>query len=202
MILKVDTMNANEMTTGEEARYSLTFTVPRETDLTVHIKLPYNNTALFTVSSVELRRIGPNIILQDPLPKPVLKAVKNNSGDNQAVWALGNIHRVSEPSDKATADEIVIGATVQAQDHSEMTNGSVHWLDFAAQYNGSSQYIVQKPITVRSGGQKFVKVDLRLNFQLSRSLQRRVSEIVLYVCMGHPYSRSHRCHQHNTRPVS
>lgn len=157
-------MNADEMATGEKVKYLLTLTLQTKlTDLSVYIKLPYNTTSLFTVSSVEIGEIGNNLVLQEPLPKPVLKTVRNNAGNNQVVWSLGAIKRVSEFPAGSSHDDMVVRATIQAQDHPKMFQNSIHWLNFAAIYNESSQYVVQKPVTVRSGGKTFVKVDLRLN---------------------------------------
>lgn len=156
-------LNADEMATGEKAIYLLTSTLTSNTDLSVYINLPYESISLFTVSSVEVISCGPNLVMQEPLPKPVLKAVTSNAGNNQAVWSLGEIQRGKEVPALPTDDDLVIRATIQAQEHLKMTPDSIHWLNFAAECNRSSQYMVQKPVTVREGGKKFVKVDLQLN---------------------------------------
>jgi hypothetical protein len=159
-------MNAGEMTTGERAKYLLTLTLTSDSEVSVYITLPYNTTSLFTVSSVEISEIGANLALQEPLSKPIFKATTNNAGNDQAVWSLGMVERVKEVPAESFDDDLVLRVIIQAQDHPKMISNSIHWLNFAAVYDETwieSQYVVQKPVTVRSGEQKFVKVDLRLN---------------------------------------
>lgn len=151
------------MATGEKAQYLLTSIMTNSANLSISITLPYNITSLFTVSSVEIAKEGSNLVLPSPLPKPVMKGADSNAGNNKVVWSLGTIQRVDESCTVPTRDALVIRATIQAQDHRMMIINSTHWLNFAFVYNKTSQYVVQKPVTVRSGGMKFVKLDLRLN---------------------------------------
>ena len=113
MILKVDTVNADEMATGEMAKYSLTLTLTSSTDLRINVKLPYNTTSLFTVSGVEIESQGANLILQEPLPKPVFVEAENNAGNNQVVWSLGMVDRVSATPAESFEDELIIRAHIQ-----------------------------------------------------------------------------------------
>ena len=165
-MLKVDTTNANQMATGQKENYILTINLPLSTDLSVYIKLPHNETSLFHVSSVEISRAGANLILQEPLPQPDLKAAISNTGDHMVAWSLGTIGRLKGIAAVPSDDELVLLATIQALDHPNMLKNSNHWLNFAAVYTNNSkalQYVVQKSVTVRSGGKKIVKLDLRLN---------------------------------------
>jgi hypothetical protein len=154
VIFKVDTTNADEMATGERAKYLLTLTLTSSTDVSVDIKLPYDTTALFTVSGIEIENQGKNLILQEPLPKPVFMAAENNAGNNRVLWSLGMISHTSSASTEPYPD---------AQDHPNLAESSIHRLNFSAVCNETLQFVVQKPVTMRSGGTKFVKVDLRLN---------------------------------------
>jgi hypothetical protein len=163
VIFKVDTTNADEMATGERAKYLLTLTLTSSTDVSVDIKLPYDTTALFTVSGIEIENQGENLILQEPLPKPVFMAAENNAGNNRVLWSLGMISHTSSASTEPYPDDLVIRAVIQAQDHPNLAESSIHRLNFSAVCNETLQYVVQKPVTMRSGGTKFVKVDLRLN---------------------------------------
>ena len=157
------------MAAGERIKYLLTLTITSSTDVSVDIKLPYNTTSLFTVSGVEIESQGTNLILQEPLPKPVFMAAENNAGNNRVIWLLGTIDRVVVAAE-SFQDDLVIRAVIQAQDHPSLSKNSTHWLNFAAVYDGALQYVVQKPVTMRSSDIKFVKVDLRLNstFQSSQ----------------------------------
>ena len=164
IVLKVDTLNADEMAAGQEANYFLTLALRRKTNFTVYVKLPCNATSLFTVSNMEISGIGENLILQKPLPKPILKKVRENAGKSEAVWLLGVVDRINESPAEPSHDELVVRTTIQAQDHPQMTQNSLHWLNFAAVYGyESSQYIVQKPVTVLSGGKRLAMVDLKIN---------------------------------------
>ena len=151
------------MATGEKAQYLLTTTMTNSANLSISITLPYNITSLFTVSSVEIANKGSNLVIPTPSPKPVIKGADSNAGNNKVVWSLGTINRVNENYTVPIYDTLVIRATIQAQDHRMMIRNSTHWLNFAFVYNETSQYVVQKPVTIRSGGKKFVKLDLRLN---------------------------------------
>ena len=167
-MFKVDT-NTDEVATGDKIQYLLTSTLTNYTTLSISITLPYNISSLFTISSVEITKIGANLVLPAPLSKPVIKTAGSNAGNNKAVWSLGTIQRLDVFCTEPTLDTLVVRANIQAQDHHMMIKNSIHWLNFAAVYN-ESQYAVQKPVTIRSGGVKFVKLDLRMNstFQSSQ----------------------------------